>query len=136
MRIDLLANYLDSQNVGTIGRTLFAHHMPADCVEGVLLKLPINGIEQDNYMPGFYKSPLQAIVRAQSEARGEKLSAQVIKVLTHKQTKDYVDQPGNVFAMRINFLLPEKLPIRYPRLDGNGIEWSLNFMTSFVLPQK
>lgn len=136
MRVDLLAAWLSSQGVGGIGRTLFAHSMPAECVEGVLLKLPINGIEHDNYMPGFYKSPLQAIVRSQTEARGEKLANQVIKALTHEQTKDYFDQPGNKFAMRINFILPEKLPIRYPRLDGNGIEWSLNFTTSFVLPKK
>lgn len=136
MRIDLLANQLASQGVGIIGKTIFAHYMPAECEQGVLIKLPIGGIEHDNYMPGFYKSRIQAIVRAQSESKGEKLSDKVIQALVHKQTKDYFDQPGSKFAMRINYLLQDQLPIRYPRLDGNGIEWSLNFLTSFVLPTK
>jgi len=136
MRLDLLANHLASQRVGIVGKTIFAHYMPAECKEGVLLKLPISGIEHDPYMPGYYKTTLQAIVRGQSETRGEKLSDQVVKALVHELTKDYFDQPGSKFAMRINYLLQEKLPIRYPRLDGNGIEWSLNFMSSFVLPTK
>ena len=136
MRIDLLANHLASQGVGIVGKTIFAHHMPAECTEGVMLKLPIAGIDHDNYMPGYYRSRFQAIVRAQSESRGEKLSEQVVKAMVHQQTKDYLDQPGNRFAMRINYLLRDQLPIRYPRLDGNGIEWSLNFITSFVLPTK
>ncbi len=108
--------------------------MPAECTEGVLIKPPLSGIEHDNYMPGFYKSRLQIIVRAQSEARGEKLAEQSIKALLHRETKDYYDQPGKKFAMRVNFLLQDQLPIRYPRLDGNGIEWSCNFLISFVLP--
>lgn len=135
MRIEFLVQKLADQGLGVIGESLFAHEMPADCKKGVMLKMPIAGIDYDPTMPGFFNDRFQIIVRHSQHVEGQALADAVMKAIVHKQSVDYFDQPGNVFAMRINHLLPAALPIRYPRSDGNGIEWSLNFRISFVLPE-
>lgn len=134
MRLDILARLLESKNVGIEGTSIFVFQMPADCPQGVLLKLPLSGIPVDHYLPGFYDSRMQMIVRAQSQSAGDTLVRQAVAALVHDITTDYYDQPGSVFAMRINHLLQDNLPIRFPRSDGNGIEWSINFKTCFTLP--
>lgn len=134
MRLDKISQLLQDAQLGVEGQTLFIHQMPADCKRGILIKPPANGIKVDNTLPGYYRSTLQLIIRAQTHTDGEPFANEVMQAVTHKQTKDYLDQPGNKFAMRVNYLLADQLPLRYARLDGNGIEWSLNFITSYVLP--
>lgn len=134
MRLDKISQIIQDAQLGVEGQTLFIYQMPAGCMRGILIKPPAGGVHVDNTLPGYFRSSLQIVVRAQSHMDGEKLANDVAKVVTQQQTRDFYDQPGNMFAMRINYLLSEKLPIRYQRLDGNGIEWSLNFITSYVLP--
>ena len=134
MRLDKIARIIQDAQLGTEGQTIFIHQMPAECQRGILIKPPAGGVYVDNTLPGYFRSTLQIIVRAQTHLDGEEFSAKVMKAVVHKQSRDYFDQPGNQFAMRINYLLAEQLPLRYARLDGNGIEWSLNFLTSYVLP--
>ena len=133
MRTDILALILEEARLGTRGGDIFIHSMPAECLQGILIKPPLSGVEIDNYLPGYFNSTMQIIVRAQKQLIGEDLITKAVAALRHDQSITYNEHPSGVFAMRINHMLPKNLPIRFPRSDGNGIEWSVNFMTSYVL---
>lgn len=114
------------------GSTIFRHTMPATAAKGVMFKNPLTGIPVDPYLPGFYKPSLQAIVRHVDPEIGDTLSDQIVKALQVDEPEDFgpTDKRGRV---RIHVFYPSTLPIQFPRLDGNGFEWSLNFTTAFAI---
>ena len=114
------------------GKTLFRHTMPASISIGMMLKNPLTGIEVDPYLPGFYKPTLQLIVRHTDPEQGDILADEVVKALEIDEFEDYpqFERRGRT---RIHVFYPKMLPIQFPRLDGNGYEWSLNFTTAFAI---
>jgi hypothetical protein len=115
--------------------TLFLDEMPADVRVGVLLKSPLTGIRFDPHMPGYHKPRLQVIVRHTDPVEGAAMAAAVMRALIIPGVENY---PATVErgAVQLNLFYPDALPIRYPRLDGDTIEWSCNFNTSFsIQPQ-
>lgn len=134
MRIDIIEKILQDAGVGAPGESMFSHQIPADMRQGIMLKMPLDGFTVDNYLPGFYKGSFQVIVRATTSAEGEAKCREVIKALVRNQSQDFYDAPGKL-AMRIDMLILDKLPIRYPRQESNAIEWSINFNVVFVLPE-
>lgn len=133
MNLDVLAAALADADLGVVGETIFQEHMPSGVDEGILLKIPLGGTPMDHELPGYYRGQLQVIVRSTSHETGESLSRQVMDLLTTQETRDYTDEDDE-FAMRVNLMLPDTLPLRFPRSDGGYIEWSINFDCSFVLP--
>ena len=135
MRVDIIAKILEAAGAGTREESIFAHHMSDTCKKGVLIKLPLTGIPYDHNLPGYFNSRFQIIVRASKHAEGEALCETVIKALKSHRIREYeeIGKPG-VIAMKLNYCLPEHLPIRFPRLEGSGIEWSINFLVSYVIP--
>lgn len=131
MRIDLIADYLEAQDLGLPGVNIFEEEMPASTKVGILLKLPLQGIPVDHELPGYFRGQLQAIVRAQKVDTGDRLAHAVSTALT------LVNQPfageDGAEAMFVNYLRPRTLPIVYPRSDGNGKEWSINMDASYLL---
>lgn len=134
MRTDIIESLLADAGVGIPGQTLFIHQIPATMREGVMIKLPLEGFPVNGYLPGYFKGSFQVIVRAVTNAEGEAKCREVCKALVTARTKDYFDSPGQL-AMRIDQLLLDRLPIRYPRQESNAIEWSINFTVVFVLPE-
>jgi len=138
MRLDLLAAKLaeDLADLGqtvVAGESLFIDAMSAETERGVLLRIPLTGIAFDHYIPNYYpRAKIQVIVRAPTEDVGKPLADAVVKALTTHMPRDYEDEDDDV-VMRINQMLPDTLPIRYPRSEGNLIEWSINFYVNFVL---
>ncbi|SER25902.1 hypothetical protein SAMN05216548_1146 [Faunimonas pinastri] len=133
MRIDLLAELLSDAGLGVAGESLFLYEMPAECSQGLLIKTPLTGIAINEELPGYFKFGLQVIVRAMTHGAGEDLAGKVIQVLTINQRRIFTNQDGS-FAMQVNRLMPETLPIVYPRADSDALEWSINFACSLVLP--
>lgn len=129
MNLSLLSAHLRNNNVETV----YVYAMSEECKTGVLLKLPLNGIPIDHELPGYHRGQIQAIVRAPKQAEGDALARKVQKLLTFERP---VSLPaGGPEEVRINFMRPLSLPIRYPRSDdGTSIEWSINFDCCFVLP--
>ena len=127
MNLNHLANEIDALNLGV---ETFLDAMPGDVNTGILVRAPLSGIPIDHYLPGYYKTSIQVIVRAQKHDRGDALAKQLMDALTTHQTKAY--SSSGLPNLVINHMLPETLPIKYPRSDSNGIEWSLNFMVAYV----
>jgi hypothetical protein len=133
MKLEILAQVLQDADAGTIGTDLFVHAMPAKVTKGVLLRNPLAGTSVNNYLPGYYRSRLQAIVRAPGHEQGDELAKIVGDALKMEQTRRFFNDDGSL-AMQINYILPEQLPIVYPWTPANVLEWSLNFITSYVQP--
>lgn len=128
MDLELIEAYLQEQGVSD---PIYLFAMPDGIQQGVLLKLPLNGVPVDHELPGYYRGDLQIICRATNHAAGSALAAQVMAAATIRQTLDLV---GDDQTLRINFCRPHSLPIRYPRSDDAVIiEWSINFDCCFVV---
>lgn len=112
---------------------LFLDEMPGDVTIAVMMKSPLSGIRIDGYIPGYYTPTLQLIVRHTDPVEGLKIANRVIEVLKVETPELHV-ATADRGEVQINRFYPRELPIRYPRLDGGTIEWSINFLTSFTLP--
>jgi hypothetical protein len=127
MNLTILTDYLQAEGVGTNGVDLFAHRMPFECQKGVLLRLPLDGIQRDPQLPGYFKTEgLQAIIRDIDQAAGE---------IKAQRVMDALDLMNHQFeGLKINRIFARTLPVVYPRSDGQELEWSITFFASYVQP--
>jgi hypothetical protein len=130
MLIDLLANRLAENDLGVLGVSIFTHHIPAEVKVGILLKIPLDGIQIDPYLPDYYKTEVQIIIRHNVTALGEELASKVEKLFHSHNRYEYLENNRTKYIVNQMFALTK--PIRYPLSDGNLVEWSLNFMVNFV----
>jgi hypothetical protein len=133
VKIEVIARRLHDAGLAIEGQTLFLYAMPSDVKKGVLVKLPLQGIHNDFELPGFFNAQVQVIVRAQNHAEGSALAQAVIDALQIYRRTVLFDPGTTTEAMTVNWFRPITLPIRYPRSDGNGLEWSINFETCYVM---
>ncbi|WP_062120534.1 minor capsid protein [Aureimonas sp. AU40] len=132
MIFDILRDKLVAAELGIPGKTLFLNAMPGDVAIGIMLKSPIQGIRIDHELPGYYDPSLQVIVRHGDPVKGAALADQVQRCLTVDKRERH-DATAERGAVQINQFLPAHTPIQFPRMNGGGIEWSLNFRTSFAI---
>ena len=132
MRLDLIIGLLQTANLGVIGTNIFVHRMGPDCKQGILIREPLTGATVDVDLPNYFKHDIQAIIRYGDQAAGDALAMSVMKTLTF-YNMIFNDANGNLL-MQVNHLIPRKLPVVYPRLDGQGIEWSIDFNANYVMP--
>lgn len=132
MNLDCIASTLIDAGLATqLGVDIYEHHIPFDAVEGILLKLPMNGIPINHYLPGYFHAHVQVIYRSKDQAKGEQMANAINQTMTlYKKT--YKDTNGNVL-MYIQQSLPQVLPIHYPRSKGNEYEWSCNFTVIYTM---
>lgn len=129
---DILEQKIMDAGLGVPGASLFRHAMPFETVQGVMLRAPLTGINVDPHIPGLYKPVLQVIVRHNDPVAGDCYADQVTQALTVIAEENYPATPHRG-AVELKVFYPRQLPIQYPRLEGNGFEWSLNFTTAFTI---
>lgn len=129
---DILEAKIVDAGLGQPGVSLFRGFMPSDVRVGVMFRHPLQGVRINPYIPGFYRPTLQAIVRHHDPVAGSLLAGQVMKKLT-VQGRENHPATAERGAVLISMFYPRELPIQFPRLDGNGIEWSINFITAFSI---
>ncbi|MGV1754832.1 minor capsid protein [Agrobacterium sp. CG674] len=130
MIFDILGKKLAAAGLVTTGESLFFNDMPGECVVGVMMRTPLQGIDIDPFIEGWHKTPLQIITRHTDPVDGEALANAVCKALIVESPERYeaTDERG---PAHINVFYPQTYPIRFPRLEGNGLEWSQHFTTAF-----
>ena len=131
MNYELIAKKIEAAGLGQIGKSIFIDSMPAEVKRGILIKSPIAGVKIDHELPGWYKPRLQIIVRSQTHLDGSTLSNAISNLFMTKQETIWRDDSNNPVFL-IKHILPESLPIVYPRSDGNGLEFSINFDFCYV----
>jgi len=129
MNLDCISQLLIDGGAATeLGKDIFQYHMPEDCTQGLLLKLPIAGIRINHYVPGFLKANFQIIVRSPSHSIGDPLAKLISKIITVYD----LDFPGAEPRFTIKQMFPTALPIVYPRSSGNIYEWSINTECAYL----
>ncbi|MDE4297088.1 minor capsid protein [Phaeobacter gallaeciensis] len=134
MIFDILEQKIVDAGLGVAGESLFRQFMPAETLIGIYSREPLDGIPFDPYMPGRYRGRIQIITRHTDPVLGKKLAQDVQKVLTVWSPEDY-EPNAERGAASISLFIPETLPIQFPRLEGDGIEWSQHFKTVFVVDE-
>lgn len=132
MDLYCILKYLQDNGVGTMGVDIFQFNMPSNVLKGLLVRQPMYGIDHDPYCPGFYKTEIQLIARAQRFDTGHDLIVQGRDILETRGDRALNDQNDTLY-MTIRHMVPKTLPIHYPRSEDGGIEWSVRFDTAFVL---
>lgn len=132
MIFDILEEKLTVEGYVTPGESLFRNFMPADCMVGVLLRVPLQGIDIDPHREGWYRTQLQVITRHTNPVDGMAFSKQVTKILFTENRESY---PANEErgAVTLDLFYPDSIPIQFPRLEGNGYEWSQHFKVVYGL---
>ena len=130
MILEAIATVIVEQGLGVLGSTLFLHHMPETCQQGVLLRLSLEGVETDNYKPGFYKTWYQVIVRDTTYASGE-AKAQALFSGLEFYNRSFTDTLGRP-TIKILQSYNRNLPVPFPRSPDNLLEWSIRFDLQFV----
>jgi len=133
MNLDCIAEVLIEANLATaLGTDIFEHHIPETCSQGILLKMPMDGIPVNHYIPGFFKGRFQAILRSKDHAYGDANSLLINKALTFYQ-RVFTDSTSGATLMRVLQCFPSTLPIVYPRSAGNEYEWACNFVIHYIM---
>lgn len=130
MIYDVLEKKIEAAGLGVVSQTVFREAMPPGVKVGILFRSPLGGINIDPYIPGWYKPRLQVIVRHTDSELGTQMANDVIKAL-RVESPEFHDSP-EIGRVQIAVFTPLQLPIQFPRSDGNGIEWSINFTTAFA----
>tara|TARA_R110002074_G_scaffold5353_2_gene26349 strand:- start:499 stop:888 length:390 start_codon:yes stop_codon:yes gene_type:complete len=101
-------------------RSVFIYQMPEDVRRGVLLRQPDGGDPIDFYMPGYYKTGFQVVVRYDDYQLGMKLALDVSEAFT-------IRQPLVLSGTRLQQVLPENKPFVFPISEGGLMEYSVHF---------
>jgi hypothetical protein len=129
---DIIQKKIEDAGLAVGGETLFLQNFPGDVSVGIGMFEPLEGVHIDPYMPGLHKPDLKIIVRHSNVADGAALARQVMNLLTITAEEAYA-ATADRGAVMLKVFYPRSLPIQFPALSGNGIEWALVFQTAFTI---
>lgn len=127
-----IAPILQAAGVGTLGKDLFCHRLPASIARGVMVTGDLAGTDIDHELPGWRQGRLQVIVRDPNHLQGLTKTRQVMAALSLGQR--LLPAAGGAPAVQLRRLRPMHDPIVYPRSEGDEIEFSVNFEGVWVAP--
>ena len=130
MIYDILEKKLADSGLVVPGVSLFRNYQPAEANIGVLIRTPLTGIAIDPFIEGWHKTDLQIITRHTDPVEGMKMANEVCKILLVDKRESYEASEERGPA-HVDVFYPTTLPIQYPRLEGNGLEFSQHFMARF-----
>ncbi len=121
------------EKVGLVpGVSLFRNFMPAEAPIGAYFRVPLDGIEVIPEMKDWYVTEIQLISRHTDPVAGAAQAKALKKAVTIESLQVFpaTSERGEV---HINVFYPKTLPIQFPRLEGNGFEWSQRYFAAFGL---
>lgn len=114
MNLKAIANYIQAQSLGVIGKTLFIGEMPLECKQGILLMDTYAGTSIDHELPGWRETGFRIVIRSPNYEAGEQLAESVSAALTL-----HAEVPMTGILMRQS--LPQNDPLPYRRSAGGAI---------------
>lgn len=130
MIFDILEAKIASAGLGILGQSVFRSFMPDDCTQGVMFRVPLTGITVDPFIEGWVNSRLQMIVRHTDPVLGRIYCDELTRILVVERPENH-PQNSERNEVTLSIFYPETEPIQFPRLDGNGIEWSQHFRMAY-----
>lgn len=131
MIFDILEEKLKRSLLLVPGETLFRDYMPPEVTIGAMTKVPLQGISIDPHMDDYYRGEMQVITRHTNPVAGAKLALDIDRLL-RVRVSEFHDPSEERGRAEIKLFWPQTLPIRFPRLEGNGFEWSQTFQAVFT----
>lgn len=125
----LIAKYLQTNGIATIGEDLFVYHMPPQAKNGILVRTPLYGVQKDLELPGYYHTKIQVIVRANRFPTGRARMSSIISTLEHHGDR-VISYDGVTHTVKR--MLSLTLPVSYPRAESGDIEFSVDFDTVYI----
>lgn len=125
-RLEAIADYLETQGHGVIGRDIFVHFMPENVKAGVLLLDPIIGQEIDHYAPGYRNNGfLRLVVRSQTYTEGFERAKDVSEELNFERKQ--------LVGIFMNYIRPRIEPVVFPNSKGDNLEFLVTFDVGYVI---
>lgn len=131
MIFDILEKKLTESGLVVPGESLFRGSMPGETQVGVMTKVPLTGIPVDPHIEGRFRAKIQIITRHTDPVHGEKLANDVSRVLFVETIERHELEDGTKGS--IHLFYPMTLPVQFPRLEGNGLEFSQHFEAVWVV---
>jgi len=126
MIFDVIEKKLADSGIVVPGVSLFRGFLPAETKIGVLTRAPLTGIPVDPYIPGRYRANIQIITRHVDPVEGDHLANEVAKILMVEAPERH-EFPEKNMTGSVSLFYPKTLPVQFPRLEGNGLEFSQHF---------
>jgi hypothetical protein len=127
---DVLTQRLVDLNLGVPGETIFHNFMGAEISRGVMFRTPLTGIPVDPYIEGRHATEIQVITRHTDPVDGMNLANAISRALVLESPRVF-EIDGN--RIHVSMVYPKTMPIQFPRLEGNGLEFSQHFDTVFAM---
>lgn len=109
-----------------LGSDLFIGTIPGTINSAVMLRTTLAGIKIDPFIPKRFRGPLQVVVRDTDAIRGGR-RAKEIQLLLTLHVREHFEGNAERGPVHLDLCQPMTLPVPYPRLEGNGLEWSQMF---------
>lgn len=120
-----IADHLQSQRLGVMGRDIFVNEMPVEVEKGILVRDRYSGTPFDHNLPGYFATGFRIAVRSREFTEGDKLAWKVCDALT-------LQSDTAMLGMTVKSLLPIYQPRPYRRSKGGFWEWELDFDIAYV----
>lgn len=124
MRLEAIAQWLQTRGVGVVGQTIFINFIP-DNIAGILLRQDLAGTPRNQELPGYVRSPFWLIARAPSYGQAKTLcdAAKAAFELIASQTVDGVN---------FRYCKPARYPIPYAPSPGQNVELAVSYTTVHI----
>lgn len=113
MNLEAIADRLQDEGVGVVGRTIFCYRMPDKVNTGILLRDRLQG-DRTDHETGLLNGGLQLVARAPNQIKAKQLAKDASAALSLRDFR--------LEDMEIKFLLPRGEPVVFPVSDGQLIE--------------
>lgn len=126
MIIEVASTVLAQSNLGVPGKSLFVYSAPDNVRNCILVIGSLDGVERDEYLPGYKKAVFNVIVRSTDYQSAMTIAKQVVAALDlHRLVVNGLD----VIRMRAT-----RDPIAFPIPDSDVIEVSVNLWAAYIEP--
>lgn len=123
MKLEAIAQRLQTTGVGTQGKDIHIGHMPAER-DGILLRQPFGGSDIDHELPGWRQTSFQLVVRGKSFKDTQALIKNAVVQLT------MLESPCSTIYVR--YMRPKHDPLSYPLSAGGRFEFVVNMEVCYI----
>lgn len=123
-----LASKIEETGLYRSGETLFLRSMPSGLVSCIMIRPPLGGLKREPENLSLYKGSIQMVIRDVDSVQGEIKAKSVERALT-SLGREKIQEGGT-----LHFFVPETEPVQFPRLDGDGLEFSQHFKVAYSEP--
>ena len=126
MELKSVADYLEQEGQGVMGKTIFVGEMPAACTAGILLLDRYYGTQINPYLPKYRMTGFRIAVRNPDYEAGKFAARSLNNTLTLTADTQMPD-------ILVKLMIPQNAPRPYRRSVGGYWEFEVDFDCTYVI---